>query len=119
MLILIIDSSIQIVERLEEIISEAENITAIHRAVSYEEAKKLFKENKYAAVLLDIDLPGNESLKLLREIKKNRKETCIIILFTHIDNYIQEQCKLMGADFFFDKYYDFGKISGLLAVHHL
>ena len=119
MLILIIDSSIQIVERLEEIISEAGNITAIHRAVSYEEAKRLFKENNYTAVLLDIDLPGNESLKLLREIKKNRKETCVIILFTHIDNYIQEQCKFMGADFFFDKYYDFGKISGLLAVHHL
>jgi hypothetical protein len=40
MLILIIDNSIQIIERLEEIISEAEKITAIHRAVSYEEAKK-------------------------------------------------------------------------------
>jgi len=119
MLILIIDSSIQIIERLEEIISEAENITAIHRAVSYAEAKKLFKENKYAAVLLDIDLPENESLKLLTEIKKNGKETCVIILFTHIDNYTQEEYKFLGADFFCDKYYDFEKISGLLAVHHL
>jgi DNA-binding response OmpR family regulator len=62
--------------------------------------KKLFKENNYAAVLLDIDLPRNESLKLLREIKKNDKETCVIILFTHIDDYIQEQCKFLGADFF-------------------
>jgi DNA-binding NarL/FixJ family response regulator len=119
MQILIVDRSIRIIERLEEIISEADNITAIHRAISYEEAKKMFKENKYDAVLLDIDLPKNDSLELLREIKKNRKETRVIILFTHIDNYIREQCKFPGADFFLDKYYDFEKISGLLAVHHL
>ncbi len=119
MQVLIVDSSIQIIERLEEIISEAENIIAVHGAVSYEEAKKLFKENKHDVVLLDINLRGNESLKLLREIKKTHGETCVIILFTHIDNYIQEQFKSLGADFFFDKYYDFEKISELLAVHHL
>ncbi|MCW3106104.1 MAG: response regulator transcription factor [Segetibacter sp.] len=114
MLILIVDSSILIIERLEEIISEAENITAIHKAVSSEEAKKLLKENKYDTVILDIDLPGNEALKLLKEIKKTSRKTCVIILFTQIDNYIQEQCKSLGADFFFDKYYEFEKIYGLL-----
>ncbi|SRR5258706_3104116 len=119
MLILIVDSSIRIIERLEEIISEAETITAIHRAVSYEEAKKLFKENKYAIVILDIDLPGNGSFKLLNEIKKTGEEICVIILFTQMDNYIQERCKSLGADFFFDKYYDFGKISGLLKTDYL
>ena len=113
MLILIVDSSILIIERLEEIISEAGNITAIHKAVSSEEAKKLLKENKYDTVILDIDLPGNESLKLLKEIKKPGDGTWVIILFTQIDNYIQKQCKSVGADFFFDKYYEFEKIYGL------
>src|SRR5205085_1630879 len=110
MLILIVDSSMQIIERLEEIISEAKNITGIHRAVSSEEAKRLFKENRYDTVILDIDLPGNESLKLLKEIKTRDRKTTAIILFTHMDNYIREQCKYLGTDFFFDKYYDFEKI---------
>jgi two-component system OmpR family response regulator len=114
MLILIVDSSVPIIERLEEMISEAGNITAIQRAVSSEEAKKLFKENKHDAVLLDIDLPGNESLKLVKEIKNSSEETCVIILFAHIDNYIQKQCESLGVDFFFDKYYEFEKICGLL-----
>lgn len=114
MLILIIDSSIQIIERLEEIISEDENGTTIHRAVSAKEVKKLFGKNMYDLVLLDMDLPGNESLKLLKEIKKTDGKICVIILFAHIDNYIQEQCKSLGVDFFFDKYYDFDKITGLL-----
>src|SRR5258706_732511 len=115
MLILIVDSSIQIIERLEELISESGNIITIHKAVSYEEARKLFKENKHDAVLLDIDLPGNKSLKLVREIKKTAGETCVIILSIYMDNYIQDHWKSLGADFFFDKYYDFEKISGLLS----
>jgi len=100
-----------IVERLEEIITETKNITAIHRAVCYEQAKKLFNENKHDIVLLDIDLPGNKSLKLLKEIKKISKETRVLILFTRPDNYIQEQYNCLGVDFFFDKYYEFEKIS--------
>ena len=114
MRILIVDRSAQIIERLEEIIAEACNITAIHGAVTYEEAKKLCMENTYEVVLLDIDLP--ESLKLVKEIKKTGGNSCIIIQFTHIDTYTRERCKLAGVDFFFDKYYDFEKISGLLDI---
>ena len=114
MLILIVDSSILIIERLEEIISGTKNITTIHKAVSYEQAKKLFNKNKHDVVLLDIDLPGNESLKFLKEIKKTGGGTCVIILFSHSDNYIQEQWKYLGADIFFDKYYDFEKISSVI-----
>ena len=114
MRVLIVDSSVRIIERLEEMIAEAGNITAVHSTVSFEEAKKLFKENKYDAVLLDIDLPGNESLKLLKEIKSTGEETCVIILFTHINSYVQQQCESLGVGFFFDKYYEFEKICGLL-----
>ena len=114
MQVLIVDSSAGIIERLEEIISETKKITAIHRAVSYEDAKILYKKNKYDVVLLDINLPRNKSLKLLKEIKKTGSKTCVIIMFTHMDNYILEQYKSLGADFFFDKYYDFENIGGLL-----
>ncbi|HKB44478.1 MAG TPA: response regulator [Chitinophagaceae bacterium] len=110
MQVLIIDSSILVIQRLGKIISEAKNVTAIRSAVSYEEAKKLLKGNKYDTVLLDIDLPGNESLKLLKEIKKADEKTFVIILSTPIDNYLEEECKSFGADFFFDKYNDFKKI---------
>jgi len=114
MQVLIVDRSIRVIERLVKIISEAENIIAIHRTDSYEEAKKLLKENEYDIVLLDIDLPGNESLKLLKEIKKTSEKTSVIILSTPIDNYLEEECKSLGADFFFDKYNDFKKIPGII-----
>jgi DNA-binding NarL/FixJ family response regulator len=114
MLVLIVDSSVQIIDRLEDLLLDAKNITNIHRAVSLIEAKKLFSENMHDAVMLDIDLPENESFVLLKEIKKTSKKTCVIMLSTCMDNYILEHCKSLEADFFFDKYYDFEKIRGVI-----
>jgi DNA-binding NarL/FixJ family response regulator len=114
MLVLIVDSSVHIIDRLEDLLQDAKNITHIHRAVSFKEAKKLFSENMHDAVMLDIDLPENESFVLLKEIKKTARKTCVIMLSTHMDNYILEHCKSLEADFFFDKYYDFEKICGVI-----
>jgi DNA-binding NarL/FixJ family response regulator len=118
MQVLIVDRAIGVIERLEEIIAEAKHITAIHKAVSYEEAKKLVDETRYDAILLDIDLPGNDSLKLLKEIRKISEKTFVVIMFTHVDSYIMKQCRSIGVDFIFDKYYDFEKIRELLAAYH-
>src|ERR1700752_1257777 len=84
MRILIVDDSIQIIERLEAMISELENISLIHHAVSSEEAEKLLDANKYDVIVLDMDLIVHESLKLLKEIKKNNAKSCVIVLFTQI-----------------------------------
>jgi DNA-binding NarL/FixJ family response regulator len=116
MRILIVDSSIQIIERLEEMLSEAGSFPVMHSAICYEEAKKLCMENKYDAIILDIDMPYNGSVTLLKEIKKTGQRTCFIILFTRIGVYIKERYKALGAEFFFDKYYDFEKICNLLCA---
>jgi response regulator of citrate/malate metabolism len=83
MRILIVNSSSQIVERLGEVISVVEKVTSLHMVVSYAEAKKLLNENKYDALFLDIELPGNESVKLLAETKKN-SGSCLIVIFSRV-----------------------------------
>lgn len=110
MRVLIVDSSMPVMERLEEMISEAENVEVVDRALSYRDAKKLLKENRYEDVLLEIDLPENTSIQLLKEIKSEGRESRIIILFTYMDKNTLEQCKLLGVDYFIDKFYEFEKI---------
>jgi hypothetical protein len=56
---------------------------------------------------------------LLKEIKKIEEKTCVIILYTLIDNYILELCKLQGVNYFLDKYYDFEKIAVLLSAYRM
>jgi len=113
-LLLIVNNCILIIDRLEELISESRINTTIHKAFSYEDTIKLLGENLYDAVLMDIDLPGNNLLSLLHEIKTSSLGTCVILFFSHIDSYSVEKYRSMGVDYFYDKHYDFEKICDLL-----
>ncbi len=112
--ILIVESSLQIIERLEVILSETKNITAIHRASSFEEASKNFASAKPDVVLLDVGLPENKSVDLLKEIKAIKRKPAVIVLSSQTDMLTKKKYLSVGADFFFDKYHEFEKITGVL-----
>lgn len=114
MKILIIDNSLEMIGRLEEIISEVPVSPIIFGALSYDAALKSFKENMPEVVLLDISLSGNRAIKILKEIKEIEPGTVIIVLSINTDDKIKEQCRLLSADFFLDKYYEFEKIPSII-----
>jgi len=114
MKILIIDNSVEMIERLEEIISEAPVSAIIYGALSYEAALKSFKENMPEVVLLDISLSGNRAITILKEIKEIEPGTTIIVLSINTDDKLKEQCRILSADFFLDKYYEFEKIPSII-----
>ena len=114
--VLIIDSSTQILERLEEIVSDSASAAGIHTATSYSEAAKLFNELKPDVVLLDLGLPASRSFDLIWEMKKLVPSAIVIVLSIHTDTNTQKQCHELGADLFFDKYNDFEKIPAILTT---
>jgi DNA-binding NarL/FixJ family response regulator len=110
MRVLIADKSELIVQRLEELLSDIIFILGTDKAFSYEEALSLFKQNKPDVVVLDINLPENASYQLLKDIKESSPQTVVIIMFIDADDYVLQQCKKAGVDFFFDKYHEFENI---------
>lgn len=112
--VLIIDSSVQILERLKELLSEEKSISKIDKVVSYDGAKHFIRKSNSSVVLLDSGLPGNGTIKIIKEIKKSGSKTKIIVLANRIDESIQRKCKSLGVDFFFDKYHEFQKIPGVI-----
>jgi DNA-binding NarL/FixJ family response regulator len=111
MQVLIIDNSLLIVERLKEFLSESTNISVLLSASSYEEALQLFMLHRPGIVVLDHHLPENKSYQLLREVKEVALKTLVILLSIENDDYTLQQCTILGADFFFDKYNEFEKIA--------
>ena len=83
MQVLIVDSSSHIILRLEEMLADTPVVTVVHTSVSYENAIRLFIENKPDVVLLCAGLPDNKSLKLLSEIKAGFSKTNVVVLFTN------------------------------------
>jgi DNA-binding NarL/FixJ family response regulator len=111
---LIVDSYMEISERLKDIISESDNGRVIYTALNYDEALILLKKMQVNTVILDINLPQNKSYELLKQIKKINRHILVIVLSIHTDNHTKEQCMALGADYFFDKYNEFGKITSIL-----
>ncbi|HSY61884.1 MAG TPA: response regulator [Cytophaga sp.] len=114
MIVLIVDSSTHIVESIAGLLSEAEEDTIIHTALTYSEAVRLFNETKPEVVVVDKSLPENKLIDFLKHIKSSGIKTRIICLSSRIDNNIEAQCKLLGADFFLDKYNEFEMIPMML-----
>ncbi|MBL7703897.1 MAG: response regulator [Ferruginibacter sp.] len=110
MRVLLTDKSTLITQRLEELLSEIIFILGTDKASSYDEALALFKQYRQDVVVADMNLADNTSCRLVKEIKELAPHTTIIMMFIDADEYIMEQCKKMGADFFFDKYHEFEKI---------
>lgn len=114
MIVLVVDSSVIIIERWQNILSETENVKTVYGAVAYNDALTLFNQIKPNVVLLDGDLPGNTSMDLLKMFKATDEKATVIVVANNADNYVEEKCKLFGADFFFDKYNDFEKIPAFI-----
>lgn len=116
MQVLIVERSVEVITRLEEILSEAGRGWIIRKASSYEEATFIIRKNIPDAILLDISLPGNGSFLLMEDIKKAGLPTTTIILSIHHDQFLINQFKALGAEFYFDKYSDFERIPETLSL---
>lgn len=114
MTILIADSSQQIIDRLESLVSETDAGLNIHKATTFHGALQLFDEYKPDVVLLDMNLTDNKSFTLLNQMKGRESGACIIALSDHMTLKKMEQCKQRGADFVLDKFNEFEKIPGLI-----
>ncbi len=112
MVLLIVDGSDIIIQRLAFLITESgsNHISAIHSAATYAAARNLLRKIKPDVVLLDMYLPGQQSIDLLKLIKKNNADVSFIILVNYAAAVAKEKYKWAGADFIFDKYNDFEKI---------
>lgn len=114
MTILISDSSLNIIDRLESLILEGGGIHKIFKGTGYYESLKLFNDTSPAVVLLDMNFPRSQSFELLRQMKTTGSESTIIALSIHISDDDIEHSKQLGADYFLDKYNEFEKIPSII-----
>lgn len=112
--VLILDSSVQVLDRLQELLSENKYIAKIDKTTSYDDATKMVLEMNHKIILLDGELPKNATAKFLKRIKKAVSHVSVIVLYHRYDEYRIMGLKLNGADFLIDKFYEFEKITGMV-----
>ncbi len=101
--LLIVDNSLLIIERLLSMLKEVKTVEKIFTAVNYNEAVAVLTETKTDIVLLDFQLTQKNGIELLKFIIKNYPVTKVIILSNEVSERHQKLCKKIGAAYFIDK----------------
>ena len=118
---LIVDDNMRFIERMIGLLDENTNIGYINVANDYNEATRIIDEERPDVVLLDINLPGKSGIEILKQIRNSGKNSHVIMVTNHADEYYRDQCKEIGADHFLDKSNDFSKVPGIirqLGINH-
>jgi DNA-binding NarL/FixJ family response regulator len=115
LVVLIVDDSLLIVERLIELLNDMDNIQIVIYADNYKEGLDLLKGIKPDVVLLDINLPDKSGIELLRHIHHQRVHPKVIMITNQATEYYKKICSSLGADYFFDKSNEFERIPETIA----
>lgn len=112
--VLIIDDSEIIRERLSNLLGEIDNVEIVGEAACA--AEGLYMVNSYNPdfIILDISLPDTSGIEVLKVIKKNHPQSCVVMLTNYPYLPYRTQCMAFGADYFFDKSVEFTRTKKIL-----
>ncbi len=108
--LLIVDDSDFIRVRLAGMFDDAMNICSVLQAKDSAQAYELFNSLSPEIVILDIQITGDNGIKILEKLKKIRPQTKIIMLANYAYDQYRKRCMELGADYFFEKAGDMEQI---------
>lgn len=116
MVLFVINKSKILTEKLVSIVNETGSVETIYTAGTYSVAIEFLHRIQPDIVLLDMDLPGSEPVKLMKEIKSMNSNVFFIVLFSQVNDIKKQYCKYAGVDFVFDKHHDLKKITPAISA---
>lgn len=108
--VLIIDDSQPIRERIARLLDESPLVQVIGQAGTGREGWQALHNLHPDTVILDIQLPDESGIQLLKQIKAGFPEMRVIMLTNYDIHQYQRQCRQLGADHFLNKTKEFDKL---------
>jgi DNA-binding NarL/FixJ family response regulator len=108
--IVIVDDSNLVRERLIKMLDAVPGIEIAGEAANSQDALKVIQDKKPHIVIIDIKIPGESGIEVLKKIKKANRAVIAIIITNYPFNQYKANCFENGADYFFDKSNEYGNI---------
>jgi len=115
LILLIVDASVLITERLKERLSNHPFIQQILSAEDYDQAVSVLAEKQIDIVLMDIQLKEKSGIDLLKFISTTSPNTRVVVFTNAAEKEYIRVVEKYGVVYFLDKSRDFEKISSLIA----
>lgn len=114
MKVVVVDDSTIVRERLISMISDIPSLTIVGEAGNSFEALNIIEEKIPDVVVLDIQIPGDSGIGILKKVKKMNPSIITILLTNYPLEQYKEKCFEYGANYFFDKSVEFSKVTEVL-----
>ncbi|WP_303678221.1 response regulator transcription factor [Dehalococcoides mccartyi] len=101
--ILIVDDHPIVRAGMKSILNAEKGMFTLDEAQNARETMLKVSSNNYDLILLDLTLPDNQGLNLLKDIKTIKKQTPILILSVHPEEQYGIRCLKAGASGFISK----------------
>ena len=116
MKILIVDDSDILRKHLSTILSDMENVNVIGESLDTDSAIKDIKKKKPDLVILDICIPGEGGIHVLKIAKEKYPGSKVIIFTDYPYPQYRTKCMEIGADYFFDKSTETEKLIDIIKI---
>lgn len=114
LVILIVDDSALIIEKMIRILQDLDNIRIVFQASGYAEAITIIRETEPDIVIMDLFLQDHIGIDLLKFVQGKYEDIEIVVLTNHVGEHYRDICKKMGAHHFLDKSSDFDLIPKMI-----
>jgi len=108
--VVLVDDSLLVRKRVANIISKMPGVKVIGEAGNSLEAIEVVRKTKPDVVILDIKMPGESGVKVLRKLKDEFEDLKIIMLTNYPDSQYKAECLMHGAEYFLSKSDEFDKL---------
>lgn len=109
--VLIVDDSDLLRKRIKSLFYENSRIDIIAEAAKANEALDILNKNYFDIVSLDIRLPDENGLVVLKKIKSDFPLTKVIVFSNYFFPQYITKAKRLGAEYFFSKMTDFNLLN--------
>lgn len=113
--LLIADDNARFRQRLASVLKTINGIGVIGEAEDVGEAIEAIGQFGPRVVILDLHMPGGSGFDVLRSAKNMNPSPLVIVLTVASPDEYREKCTAAGADYFFQKTRDLGKVIAVLS----
>lgn len=101
--ILIVDDSVLLAKRIQNLFEEMENVHVMGYAMDARNALFEITNKIPDVVLIDVQLPEHQGIDLLRYIRNNHPQMVTIMLTSMAEQEYNDMCLKLGAHYYLDK----------------
>jgi DNA-binding NarL/FixJ family response regulator len=112
--VLIVDDSLLLRERLCCSLERIDGIEVAGKACDVQGGIEAFRRLQPDVVVLDLQMPGGTGIDVLEVIKRENPATKVLILTNHPHPQLHTKCQDAGAEWFFDKTEESGRVGEVL-----